>query len=65
LIFFKINLCSTNINPVNIKSLLCAINSVAGQKQKYKYESQVKFFNGKIEAESSINLFFIKQNKVT
>jgi hypothetical protein len=56
---------SLNINLVNIKSLLCTINPAAGQKQKYKYKLQVKFFNGKNEAESSINLFFIKQNKVT
>jgi hypothetical protein len=56
---------SPNINPVNIKSLLCVINPTTGQKYKYKYKSQVKFFNEKIEAEPPINLFFIKQNKVT
>jgi hypothetical protein len=51
------------MNPINIKSLLSTINPAAGQK--YKYKSQVKFFNRKIEAEPPINLFFIKQNKVT
>jgi len=53
------------MNPINIKSLLSTINPAAGQKYKYKYKSQVKFFNRKIEAEPSINLFFIKKNKVT
>jgi hypothetical protein len=33
---------NTNINPVNIKSLLCTKNYAAGQKLKYKYKSQVK-----------------------
>ena len=55
------------MNPINIKSLLSTINPAAGQKYKYKYKykTQVKFLNRKIEAEPPINLFFIKQNKVT
>jgi len=48
-----------NINPVNIKSLLCVINSTTGQK--YKYKSQIKFFNEKIE--ESNQLIYFHQTK--
>jgi hypothetical protein len=48
-----------NINPVNIKSLLCVINPTTGQK--YKYKSQIKFFNEKIE--ESHQLIYFHQTK--
>jgi len=47
-----------------IKNRAINLSRLQPMKQKKKHKLQVKIFNKKIEVELSINLFFIKQNKV-